>query len=119
MPTHSIDPLQPNDRLREFIQYLRILNAKSPEESIPSWAANEIANAFQLPVMALDLDPMVRLGDLGGAYLDLLGQLAEHPDPEVRAALPRMAYGLVKMAMTELREMYGRDAEGHQMSPDP
>ena len=112
MPHQDLDPLEPNDRLKEFIQYLHTLNTESPEESTPSWAINEIAHAFQLPVKALDPDPMTRLGDLGAAYLDLLGQLAEHPDPEVRAALPGMAYGLVKMAMAELREMYAREADG-------
>ena len=118
MPKNPTDPLEPNDRLRGFIDYLRTLNAARPEESIPSWAANEIADAFDLPVMALDRDPMVRLGDLAAVYLDLLGRLAEHPDPEVRGALPGAIHGLVRMAQAELKEMYGREAEGHRATPD-
>lgn len=112
MPHDPTDPLEPNVRLREFIDYLHTLNTQSPEEAVPSWAANEIASAFDLLVIALDPDPMVRLGDLTAAYLDLLGQLVEHPDKEVRAALPGMAYNLVTMAMRVLNEMYEREAGG-------
>ena len=111
------DPTEPNDRLQEFIQYLRSLSFESPRESIPSWAVNEVASAFDLPLMVLDPDPLVRLGDLTTAYLDLLGQLATDPDTEVREALPGMAYGLVRMAMAELTEMYERERKG-QASPD-
>lgn len=113
------DPLEPNHRLQEFIDYIRTLDATSPQECIPSWATNEIASAFDLPLMGLDRDPMVQLGDLGERYLDLLGKLAGSPDPEVRGSLPDAVYGLTAMAVGELREMYQRDAGGPRPSPAP
>ena len=74
-------------------------------------AIKGLAEYLGLDIVVTDPDPQEKLEDLAVAYLDLLRQLARSPDWEVRAALPRMAYELVTMAMAELREMYARERE--------
>ena len=77
-------------------------------------AVRGLAEFLGCEVVIVDPDPEQKLEDLSGAYLDLLGQLARNPDPEVRTAVPDAAYSMALGAMRALREMYAREAGGPQ-----
>ena len=81
-------------------------------------ALQGLAEFLGYEIVIVDPDPEQKMEDLGREYLAVLGQLAEDPDPEVRAALPGAVHGLVRMAQTELKEMVEREAEGHRATPD-
>ena len=111
MPTHH-----PNQELaRRLLPIAAYVRENSLEDGqLAQAAVRGLAEYLGLDIVVTDPNPEQKLEDLAGAYLDLLGRLAEHPDPEVRAALPGVVYELVLGAMRALREMYGRERDGVQ-----
>ena len=103
-------------RLLPIAAYIREFDVG--DNQLARAAIRGLAETLGLDIVVVDPDPEQRLEDLGREYLEVMGRLARHPDQEVRDALPGQVYGLVKMTMTELREMYAREAGEHQMSPD-
>lgn len=75
-------------------------------------ALQGLAEYLGLDIVVVDPDPEQKLEDLGRDYMDVLGQLARAPDPDVRATVPDAAYGMVTKAMKVLTEMYEREADG-------
>ena len=102
-----MNDIDPNEAVQQIIDRLKAIEADEPGTA--SWAVNEIANAFQLPLLALDPDLDERLGDLATAFIDLFGELAMSSDSAVRANLPRRANALTRMLQAELDEMAERE----------
>ncbi len=96
-------------RLMPIAAYIREFDV---DGQLAQAAVRGLAEYLGLDIVVVDHDPEQRLEDLGREYLEVMGQMAEHPEPEVRAALPGMVYGLVKMAVVELNEMFERERDG-------
>ena len=110
MPT----PHPHHELARRLLPLAGYIRENDVDGQLAQAAVRGLAEFSGLDVVVTDPDPKQKLEDLGREYLAVLGQLAAAPDPEVRAALPGMAYGFVTKAMRVLRGMYGREADGHQ-----